>query len=228
MKTRSIVSAVLITSLSAAAAFADGGLTGKVVYHGHVPKPQPIAMNADAQCDAQHTGGFKFSPLVVDASGGVDLVFVHVIKGLEGKKFPTPADSKKVTLTQKGCWYEPHVFGIQTGQKLEILNDDPVMHNVNGQPDFNAAMPPGVPPMTKSFSKPKIMFPLKCNIHPWMHAFVGVVDNPYYAVTGANGKFDIKDLPAGKYTIEAWNEKLGAITKDVTVPGNITLEFPAK
>lgn len=205
--------AVLV--LAAGVAAAEGGVKGKVSFGGPVPKGDAVKMSADAKCADQHKGGFTFSP-VNGSGGGLADVFVYVKTGLQGKTF-TPPPEPKVILDQQGCWYHPHVLGIMVGQKLEIRNSDPTMHNVNAQPEFNAAMPPAVKKMEKTFKKTKVMFRIKCNVHPWMTAYAGIVENPYYAVSGPDGTFEIKGLPPGKYTLEAWHEKLGAKTMDVTV-----------
>ncbi len=207
---------VLSIFVFSAMAFADGGVKGKVAFSGKAPKGEAIKMNADAKCAALHAAGFKFESTSVGSNGELANVFVYVKKGLEGKKFDAPGESKTI-LDQKGCWYYPRVSGIMVGEKLSILNSDPTMHNVNAQPDFNAAMPAGVKPLEKTFKKSKVMFSIKCNVHPWMRSFVGVLEHPYYAVSGKDGSFEIKNLPPGKYTLEAWHEKLGSQTQEVTV-----------
>lgn len=212
-----------------------GVVKGKAGFKGVPPKSGQIKMNADPKCLAQHPGGFINEDVVVDKNGGLANVFVYVKDGLGGKTFPTPTESK-VVFDQKGCWYHPHVLGIQANQTLEILNSDPTMHNVNAMakksPPFNASMPANVKPMQKKFTKPEIMVKIKCNVHPWMAAYAGVVDHPYYAVSGKDGSFEIKDLPGGKYVVEAWHEKFGTSTQEVTVvddkPINLTFSFEAK
>ena len=210
---------MLSVLLSASAASAAGGVKGKVTFEGKAPKGDAVKMSADAKCLEQHKGGFNFSPVTAGGKGELAEVFVYVKTGLEGKSFDVPKDAKAI-LDQKGCWYYPHVSGIMVGQKLQILNSDPTMHNVNAQPDFNAAMPAGLKPLEKSFKKAKVMFKIKCNVHPWMTAYVGVLEHPYYSVSGKDGSFEIKGLPPGKYTLEAWHEKLGSQTKEVTVPAS--------
>ncbi len=214
---------VLIGSLIFSAShrlWADGGVHGRVTYSGSSTK-EVIHMDADATCMSLHPQGFDYKSIAVDGNGGLANVFIYVKKGLEGQTFPAPTETK-VVLDQKGCWYHPRVFGIMAGQKMEVQNSDPLMHNVNAEPEFNAAMPPGTPELTRVFREQRIMFPIHCNIHAWMHGFVGVVKNPYYAVTSDNGSFNIKDLPPGRYTLEAWQEKLGTQTKVVTVGPNGT------
>ena len=175
-----------------------------------------IKMNADAKCDAQYKTGFKYKPISADKTGGLRDAFIHVSKGLEAKTFKPPKESKAV-LDQKGCWYHPRVSGIMVGQTLKILNSDPTMHNVNAMPNFNAAMPATVKKLEKKFKKGKVMFKIKCNVHPWMRAYVGILDHPYYAVSGKDGSYEIADLPPGKYTLTVWHEKMKKSTKDITV-----------
>lgn len=211
-------------AVAASLASAEGGVKGKVSFEGKAPKGEAVKMNADPKCLAQHKEAFLFAPIVVGAKGELANVFVYVRKGVEGKKFEVPKEPKQI-LDQKGCWYYPHVSGLMAGQKLEILNSDPTMHNVNAQPEFNAAMPAGIKPMEKVFKKPtvntddpkKAMFKIKCNVHPWMTTYVGVTEHPYYAVTDKGGSFEIKGLPPGKYTLAAWHEKLGLLTRDLEV-----------
>ncbi|MBI3549533.1 MAG: hypothetical protein HY078_10885 [Elusimicrobia bacterium] len=216
---------LLLVALAPCAALAAGpdrpaaksaaALTGRVSFQGQAPAASTLPMSSDPKCRQQHPKGFRYEPIVVDASGGLSETFVRVKSGLDGKRFPTPAE--KVVLDQRGCWYMPRVVGAMVGQTVEIRNSDPTMHNVNALPEFNAAMPASVKAIEKKFTKPDIMRTLKCNVHPWMTAFVGVVENPFYAVSGKDGTFEIKGLAPGKYTLEAWHDKLGTVSQDVTV-----------
>ena len=222
-----ILSALMVTACIGLARAAT--IKGKVSFSGVAPKSGQIKMNADPKCLALNPGGKLAEEVVVDKDGSVANVFVYIKQGLEGKKFPTPTESK-VVFDQKGCWYYPHVFGIQVNQTLEIMNSDPTMHNVNAMakkgPPFNASMPANIKPMSKKFTKPEVMVKIKCNVHPWMTAYAGVVDHPFYAVSANGGSFEIKDIPAGKYVVEAWHEKFGAATQEVTVAeGTATVSF---
>jgi len=141
-----------------------------------------------------------------------------------------------VVISQTSCMYEPHVFGLQTGQKLEILNSDSTLHNINCQAKlnkkFNIAQPTKGMKSAKTFDQPEVGVPFKCNVHPWMTAYAGVFSHPFFAVSGADGSFSIKNLPAGTYTLEAWHEKLGVQTQKVTVADGeskeISFSFEAK
>jgi len=157
---------------------------------------------------------------VLAGSGGtLQNVFVYVKDGLGDRVFPVPATP--VVLDQKSCRYVPHVMGIQVGQTLDILSSDNTLHNVHAMPErnreFNQAHQLAGIKHTHVFSTKEVMIPFKCDVHKWMNAYIGVLDHPFYAVTGANGTFELKGLPPGMYTIEAWHEKLGTQTQTVTV-----------
>jgi plastocyanin len=197
-------------------------LTGKVNLAGTAPQATPIKMAADPVCVQKHANMPAVSQeIVADAAGMLQYVFVYVKSGLEGQTFETPTTA--ITLDQNGCMYSPHVFGVMVGQELKILNSDPTLHNIHALPkvegnkEFNLGMPRQGMTFSKQFDKPEIMVHVKCDVHPWMSAYIGVLDHPYYAVTDANGSFSIPDLPPGTYTVEAWHEKFGAQTQSVTV-----------
>jgi plastocyanin len=198
----------------------SGSVKGTVTYDGP-DEDTPIAMNADPTCASLH-------PTPVDTNfyavkdGKLGNVFVYVKSGLEGKSFPAPAEKKE--LDQQGCLYHPRIFGIQVGQTLTIKNSDATLHNIHAMPaantEFNQGQPIQNMSFDKTFDKVEVMVPFKCDVHPWMSAHMGVVDNPYYAVSGDDGTFTIDKLPAGTYTLEAWHEKLGTATQQVTVAPN--------
>ena len=218
MKTKLILWTGFLTFFLSHAALA-GTLTGKVNFSGTAPEPQKIDMGADPTCASLHTEPVFSEDVVKNADGTLQNVFVYVKQGLEGKTFPAP--QTPVTLNQQGCHYTPHVFGVQVGQKLEIVNSDSTLHNVHGMPtqskEFNRGMPIQGMKLDRTFDKSEVMVKFKCDVHPWMRAFLGVLDPPFFRVTGTTGAFEIKDLPAGKYTIEAWHEKFGTQTQEVTV-----------
>src|SRR6185295_13402131 len=122
-----------------------------------------------------------------------------------------------------------HVLGIQVGQPLQVINSDPTLHNIHAIPaanqEFNAGQPITGMKMTHTFSTKEVMVPFKCDVHGWMHAWVGVLDHPYFFVTGADGTFQLKGLPPGTYTIEAWHEKLGTRTQMVTIGARETKDL---
>jgi hypothetical protein len=171
--------------------------------------------------------------LVVGPGNGLKNVFVYVKDGLGARTYAVP--TTPVMLDQKGCRYIPHVFGVQVGQPVQIANSDPTLHNVNSAPQnnrgFNFGQSPSTPAVTRTFDKPEIGVPFRCDVHTWMNAYAGVVAHPFFAVTADDGTFEIKGLPPGTYTIEAWHEQLGTQTQSVTVDGKtaakVSLAFKA-
>ncbi len=202
----------------AAAANGSGSITGTVHLAGSAPAAQSVAMSADPVCQQQHTSPVMSEEVVANPQGGLKNVFVYIKDGVKGS-FPAPPTPG--TRNQNGCWYTPHVFGIQANQPLEIVNSDATLHNVNAKPTknqpFNVAQPVKGMKTTKKFANPEVMVNFKCNVHPWMHAYAGVTDHPFFAVSGDDGSFTIQHLPAGTYTVEAWQEKYGTQTQTVTV-----------
>jgi plastocyanin len=195
-----------------------GNIAGKITFAGTAPKPGVVRMDSDPNC-VQPGVTATDETVVVGGDGALQNVFVYVKDGLGNLRFPVPAQA--VVLDQKGCHYVPHVFGAQVGQAVEIVNSDPTLHNVHAVPmanqEFNTGQPLAGMKHTHQFSTREVMVPFKCDVHPWMHAWAGVLDHPYYAVTGADGAFSLKGLPPGTYTIEAWHETLGTQTQSVTI-----------
>jgi len=189
-------------------------VNGTVKFDGTAPKPNKIDMSQDPACKGTNTA----ETLVVD-NGDLANVFVYVKDGLGNRGFDVPKDS--VTIDQKGCQYHPHVLGVMSGQTVEIKNDDPTTHNIHPTPkdnrEWNESQPPQAAPIEKNFAREEIMLPVKCNQHPWMKMYVNVVKSPFYAVTGPDGKYEIKGLPPGTYTIAFVHEKLGEQTQQVTL-----------
>ncbi len=210
-----------------------GSIRGTVKYDGPKPKAKRIDMSSDPSCVAAHKGK-AYDESLVTTKGSLGNAFVYVEKGLEGKHFATPAAA--VTIDQAGCWFRPRVLGIQTGQTLDIVNSDPVTHNIHPMAvlnrEWNHSQGPGDPAMHRTFSKQEVMIPVKCNIHGWMHAYIGVVDHPYFAVTKDDGSFELPNLPPGTYTVTVWHETLGKQSATVTVAasGKATadIQFHAK
>lgn len=194
-------------------------VTGKITFQGTAPAAQAIKADADPTCKMMHPGGLSSDQVIVNPDGTLKNVFIYVKKGLEGKTFETPKTS--VVLDQRACQYSPKVFGIQTGQTIEILNSDDTLHNVHSlpknSPQFNLGMPIKGMKLKKTFTKPEVMIKIKCEVHPWMAAYTGVLDHPFYSVSGDDGTFQITGLPPGEYVIEAWHEKYGAQEQTVIV-----------
>lgn len=203
-----------------------GNLTGRVAIEGTVPANPPIQLDADPYCAKQHPNGAMFENYVVNG-GGLENVFVYVKDGLTGYAFEAPTEPVK--LDQRGCVYVPHVLGVRVGQKLAITNSDDTLHNLHAMGTANGEWNKGQALKNmvdnRTFSKPEVMVSFKCDVHNWMRAYIGVLDHPYFAVTHDGGKFELKDLPAGTYTVEAWHEKLGTQTQTVTLADNESKEL---
>jgi plastocyanin len=201
-----------------------GGISGTVMLVGDAPAPELIQMAADPFCQLAHSDTVMTSPVMADAGGGLMNVVVHVASGLDGYTFP--AASGTATIGQQGCIYSPHVVALRAGQMLKILNDDDTLHNVNVQPSdnaaFNQAQPLAGMTIEKVFDNAEVGIPARCDVHPWMSAFINVFDHPYFAVSSADGSFSIENLPPGDYVIEAWHEALGTQTQSITVAPNET------
>jgi plastocyanin len=195
-----------------------GSVAGRVLIDGAAPANASIKMSADPFCIRANAAGATFETYVVD-NGGLENVFVHVKDGLGNYYFDVPTEPVK--LDQKGCRYTPHVFGVRTGQPLEIRNSDDTLHNVHALAEknqgFNYGQAIAGMTNTKTFTAPEVMITFKCDVHAWMGAYAGVVSHPYFAVTKDGGRFELEGLPAGTYTIEAWHEKLGTETVRVTL-----------
>ena len=202
-----------------------GNVTGRIAFEGAAPKPAVIRMDSDPNC--LQPGVTTTEEQVVVGDGGVlQHVFVYVKDGLGDLRFPVPATP--ILLDQRGCHYVPHVFGAQVGQSVEVLNSDPTLHNVHATPktnqEFNTGQPLAGMRHTHQFSTKEVMVPFKCDVHPWMRAYAGVLDHPYFAVSAADGTFSLKGLPPGTYTVEAWHESLGTQTQTVTIGASETKE----
>ena len=200
---------------------ANGGtVTGKVSFDGAKPTMKTIDMSANPVCSRAHASSpQKSEEVVVNDNGTLKNAFVWIKAGLPDKNWQVPTNA--IELDQSGCMYKPHVIGVMAGQNIEIKNADPTNHNIHPLPqtnqEWNESQPPGSAAKMQSFARQEVMIPVKCNIHPWMRAYIGVVSSPFFAVTGDDGTFTIKGLPPGTYTIETWHEKYGTQDQQVTV-----------
>ena len=226
---------ILILSSIVTFCFA-GDIQGKISFDGKAPKMKSLRMDADPVCVANNTVVPRREWLILDENNGIKNVLVFVKessnKSLEGE-FNAPENP--AVIDQNGGGYVPHVLGVMVVQKLDILNSDGTLHNIHALPkvnkEFNKAMPRSKKRMTVQFDKSEAPFKVKCDVHPWMGAFIGVFEHPYFAVTDDDGSYVISGLEPGDYVIEAWHEKLGSQTANVTVgdsAANFTFKKPEK
>lgn len=220
-----VVLAVVAASAArqtAQAVQAGATISGKVKFTGAAPRNPAIDMSEEAACKAKYKAPPTEENVVAGPANALANVFVYVKSGVPaGQKFTAPTTA--VVLDQDGCRYHPHVMGIMVGQPLEILNTDPVLHNIKAvakaNRPFNVSQPSAGMKTNRTFTAPEVMVNLECNVHGWMKAYLGVRPDPFFAVTGPDGSFSIKGLPPGTYTIEAWHERFGTQTATVTVAG---------
>ena len=213
-----VTASFLVAMVSHAADSAS--ISGKITFDGKPPKQKKITTDADPKCAEMHAD----SPLlgeevVVNADGTLKNVFVYVKSGLGDKTYDPP--KTPVEPTQTGCHYVPHVFGMMAKQPLEIINSDDTLHNIHAMPtkskEFNVGQPNKDMKTMRTFADPEIMVHFKCDVHPWMSAYVGVMSNPFYSVSGDDGAFSLKGLPAGEYEVAAWHEKYGEQVQKIKV-----------
>lgn len=229
-------STVILTVLSLTAGLhwaSAGDITGTVTLKGTPPAEKAFDMSSDPKCGAHPTQPTTHH-YVVGPKGELANCVV-ALQGISGKS--TGASAPAAVLDQKGCEYVPQILAIQTGQKLSVKNSDPTLHNVHfdpgadsGNQSGNQAQVPGSPDLTFSFAKPEMFIRFKCDVHQWMFAWVSVFDHPYFSVTDKEGKFDIKNVPDGKYTLAVYHRKAAPADKPVTAEvevkgGNITKDF---
>jgi plastocyanin len=196
-----------------------GTISGVINFAGSPPAPAPIDMAAEPDCAAKHSTP-PMSMEVVASDGKLANVFIYIKEGLTGTHAASGASPE---INQDGCEYIPHVVGVQTGQQVTIRNSDGLLHNIKAQPTnnrpFNISQPTNMT-SNQTFSQPEVMVPVQCDVHGWMNMYIGVTDHPYFAVSAADGTFTIANVPPGTYTIEAWHEKYGVMTQQVTVEPN--------
>jgi hypothetical protein len=199
----------------------SGAIEGKVTYTGTPPKMKPIDMAKEPTCAKEHNPPEMAQNVVTGPGNALQYVVVYISAGEQ----PSPTPSQAVRFDQKGCMYIPHVLPMQVGQELMIYTDDPFAHNIHPlpkvNPEWNKSQPPGAAPIDTKWDKPEFI-EVKCNIHPWMHGYFVVLRTSRYAVTDNNGAFSLKGLPAGKYTVTAWQEQYGTQSQEVTISGSET------
>jgi len=189
-------------------------ISGTVKLDGAAPKAAAIDMSQDPACKGQNT-----AENIVVSGGNLANVFVYVKEGLGNRTFEVPKEP--VVVDQQGCKYHPHALGVMVGQTVKIVNSDPTTHNIHPTPkdnrEWNESQAPQSAPLEKTFAREEILLPVKCNQHPWMRMFISVVKNPFFAVSGPDGKYEIKGLPPGDYTLAFVQEKLGEQDVKVTL-----------
>jgi hypothetical protein len=200
----------------------SAAIQGVAKYVGAVPTTESLKLSADPYCvEANAKNPIVKQDIVVNPDLMLKNVIVHISGGLPASaSYPIPADA--AVLDQRGCRYEPHVLAMRVGQELKILNSDKTIHNIHAMPKtnerFNFSMiSDKVKPQVRKFDKPELPVQMKCDVHPWMQAWVGVFEHPYFSVTGDDGSFEIGNLPPGTYKVSAWHEKLGTQEATVTV-----------
>lgn len=195
-----------------------GTIAGTVTFAGAPPGMKSVSIGGDAQCAKQHQGPVLAGDALVH-DGRVENAFVYVKDGLGDRTFAVP--DTPVTIDQTGCFYQPHVAGVQSCQPLEFVNGDPTLHNVHGTPGRSAPWNFGMAVQGSRrrlrIENPEVMIPVTCDVHPWMRAYVGVLPHPYFTVTGADGRFTLKNVPAGEYVVASWHERFGARETRVAV-----------
>jgi plastocyanin len=189
-------------------------ITGTVNFDGAAPQAKAIDMSNDPGCKGQAA-----SEQVVVDNGHLANVLIYVKEGLPAGSYDPPKE--KVSIKQEGCRYVPHMAAVMVGQSVNFEDDDQTLHNIHpmpkNNPQWNQSQMPNSQPLEKTFSKPELMIPVKCNQHPWMHMYLSVLGNPFFAVTGKDGKFTLTGLPPGTYTIAAVQEKYGEKLQTITV-----------
>ena len=211
------MTAVWLVAMIAQAAD-SASVSGKITFEGTAPKAKKIKTDADPKCAEMHADDpLKSEEVVVNENGTLKNVFVYVKTGLEGKTYEPP--KTPVELDQRGCHYVPHVFGMMAKQPLKIVNGDDTLHNIHAMPtnskEFNVGQPNKGMETIRTFAAPEVMVHFKCDVHPWMSAYAGVLSHPFYSVSGDDGSYSLKGLPAGDYEIAAWHEKYGEQTQKV-------------
>ena len=217
------VAALLAGAGAGPAAAAGFSISGTVTYEGEPLKRYPLRMDADPNCAEVYDGKRVLSrDSLIGEGGAIENVFVYLKEAPEGNAGEAPA--KAVRLEQRGCLYTPRILGVRVQQDIEIVNDDPTLHNVRALAKANRPFNIGQPARgtrTKSFRAPEMPIKVKCDVHPWMAAYVFVMEHSFHSTTGSDGAYRIEGLPAGSYELVLWHEKLGEQVVEVEVSGNV-------
>lgn len=202
-------------------------LSGRVILEGSPPARRVVNTSKDPACATLHDGKPVLDEdLIVSDGGGVKNAFVYLRRGAPKQSYPLP--EKPAVLNQQGCMFQPRVQGVRVGQRMLVGNADPVTHNVRSFPilnqAFNFGQPAGTDPRERTFEQAEREIEVQCDVHPWMHAYIFVMDHPYFSVTGDDGAFAIDGLPPGEYALESWHEKLGKQRKTVMASDSSPVE----
>lgn len=227
-------------ALAAPQSSGAGTIRGRVLFKGDAPPVfKPIDFrSADSFCQEHHAKAAsppKREYFVVNPNGTVRDVLAYIRSGLAKREWPVPTEP--VTIDQSGCVYAPHVAALRVGQELTVRNSDPTLHNVHTRPrvntPFNVAQPRGGMTTTRRFAAAELGIPLRCDVHPWMEAWIHVLDHPFYAITGTDGVFEIRDVPPGEYELGFWQERAPEVScrvrvsADQVAQADVTLEYRA-
>jgi len=196
-----------------------GSITGTIKLDGAPPKMKTINMAAEPNCAKEHSTPAMTQDVVPGDNGTLQNVVVFLNGDFSQYSFDTP--KSPVTIDQKGCQYSPHVLALMTAQSLQVTNSDQTTHNIHPVPknnrEWNESQPPGSSPIMQTFARQEVAVPVKCNVHPWMKAYIAVLSSPYFEVTGKDGSFELKNVPPGTYTVTAWHERYGMSDQSVTI-----------
>lgn len=196
-----------------------GTISGQVLFAGPVPEQTVLQLGGWSECAAQHPGGLPYAGDIFVNDGKLQNAVVYVKEGLGDRVFAVPTEP--MTIDQKGCVFLPRTAGIQVDQPLRFLNSDPTAHNVHGLPknsrQWNFSLGVKGSSRTIAVDKAEAMIEIKCDVHPWMKAYIGVFDHPYFALSGADGSFTLKNLPPGEYVVGAWHERFGALSQRISL-----------
>jgi plastocyanin/predicted small lipoprotein YifL len=207
-----------------------GTIRGRVIFDGTAPEPKKLSVKGNPECAVFHPGGEITSEELVVNNGAIKNAFVYIKSGLESYSFPVPSEA--ATVENKDCHYVPHVSGVQANQPINFVNNDPTLHNFHAYPKnskpFNMGLPFQNMKQVKKFEAAEVMVPLKCDMHPWILNYISILNHPYFAVTGEDGSFELKNVPPGTYTVEVWQEKLGVRSQEVTIEPQGTKEIEFK
>lgn len=216
-----LLNAALLPGDQAEARQAAGTIVGRVRLAGEAPANPVVRMGVDPACSRAHGTTRPVHDFVVrSAAGGLANVFVEVRGPFPG----APVPETPIVLDQQGCMFRPRLLAVQKGQRLEVRNADPTMHNVHALSErgntFNVSQVMGRPPFTVVLAHEEKMLRITCDLHHWMNVYVAVVAHPYFAITGSDGAFVIRGVPAGRHAVQVWHERYGPLTATVDVsPG---------